>query len=89
MVAAFTAAASTVAVVMAAVVMAGIADADTGRRPVTTAAEPLFVKLDRRPLTERERLYASGNRKRDNLAPSLPDPRPRTRLYAKPRHTSE
>lgn len=35
------------------------------------------------PLTPREKLYASGNRKRQNLAKTVSDPRPRSRLYAK------
>ena len=35
----------------------------------------------RPPLTAREKLYASGNRKRENLAPKAADARPRSRLY--------
>ena len=66
----------------AAVGMVGIADAGTGRLPIASSAEPASVEIDGQPLTKRERLYASGNRKRDNLAPRIPDPRPRHRWYA-------
>ena len=36
-----------------------------------------------RPLTTREMLYTSGNRRRDNLAPKIRDQRSRSRLYVK------
>jgi hypothetical protein len=48
-------------------------------------AEPAAAKIENRPLTKREALYASGNRRRDNLTPRVSDPRPRSRLYAKGR----
>jgi hypothetical protein len=46
-------------------------------------AQPV-AKIEGEALNERERLYASGNRKRDNSAPGVHDRRPRSRLYAKP-----
>jgi hypothetical protein len=45
--------------------------------------KPAALSAEEGPLTKRERLYASGNRKRDNLAPKVRDDRPRSRLYAK------
>jgi hypothetical protein len=56
-------------------------------RPSSSAAalpaKPAVAMIESQPLTERERLYASGNRKRDNLAPKVRDAHPRSRLYAK------
>lgn len=48
-----------------------------------TAAAP--ARPEARKLTQRESLYVSGNRKRDNIAPPAEpkDPRPRSRLYAR------
>ena len=34
-------------------------------------------------LSDRSKMYASGNRKAENLAPKEPDPRPRSRLYGR------
>jgi hypothetical protein len=44
----------------------------------------VVAKVEGQALTERERLYSSGNRKRDNSSPKVRDLRPRSRLYAKP-----
>jgi hypothetical protein len=54
----------------------------------TAVAIPAITQPDagigsRRPLTAREKLYASGNRKRENLAPKIPEVRPRSRLYGR------
>jgi hypothetical protein len=46
-------------------------------------AKATALSIEERPLTKRERLYASGNRKRDNHAPKARDDRPRSRLYTK------
>jgi hypothetical protein len=35
-------------------------------------AQPAVAKIEWQALTERERLYASGNRKRENSAPKVP-----------------
>ena len=48
----------------------------------TQAVETADAKVES-SLTEREKLYASGNRRRDNLAPKTPDPRLRSRLYGR------
>jgi hypothetical protein len=57
------------------------------REQTPTSLEPpakaTALRTEERPLTKRERLYASGNRKRDNHAPKVRDDRPRSRLYAK------
>jgi hypothetical protein len=50
----------------------------------TSPTKPVVAVIESRLLTERERLYASGNRKRDNSAPKPRDRRPRSRLYMKP-----
>ena len=34
-------------------------------------------------LSDRSKMYASGNRRADNEAPKTPDPRPRSRLYGR------
>jgi hypothetical protein len=53
---------------------------------VTVAAKvesPMVFASAGATLTERERLYASGARKRDNRVPAVRDPRPRSRLYGR------
>jgi hypothetical protein len=52
--------------------------------PAIIAVTPSDAGIaSQRPLTAREKLYASGNRKRENLAPKITDERPRSRLYGR------